>query len=174
MTRRPNMAAAFLSVCHHAKPTASRLSPATMERYGAPDRRRGWCWVKAGSESPAWKNATFVVGFVEKLWRGRSDHGMGALLAKVRFHGLQLRLYRPLRVGQKGGHAGQGLARLGIKDAGASEADRRSCRSQESVQVCDRGSGGCVLFVTRRNRQEGGGVHPPSGSSIASDAKAGA
>ena len=43
---------------------------------------------------------------------------MGTLLAKMRrrHHCLQRRLDRPLRVGQEGGHAGQGLVGLRIED----------------------------------------------------------
>ncbi len=61
---------------------------------------------------------SLVVGFVEQLARRGRDDGVRAFLAKVRrgHHRLQRRLDRPLRIGQKGGDAGERLIRLGIED----------------------------------------------------------
>ena len=59
-----------------------------------------------------------VVGFVQQLPSGASDHRMRASLAEMGgpHHGGERRVDRPLRVGEEGGDASQGLVGLGVED----------------------------------------------------------
>ena len=61
---------------------------------------------------------SLVIGFVQQLAGRTRDHRMRAGLAEMRcpHHGGQRRVYRPLRIGEEGGNASQGLVGLGVED----------------------------------------------------------